>query len=201
MRQAFRELLFPHHPPLFLSLLSILLPCTFYTWGDRAGLSLVLWSLCHWEAAQGSCCSSALSWEPCLKIWICFPKVRRSYHWLNLEFPQPLLSCEIQDFLHWPWSLMISGTSFRKASSLCISFFASHISGWIPQFLVFVSHGVLPMQPSWVALGVTRMPQTNSGKEQGEPTRHVSSEWSNCLGVTERQCYEEKLKDCASLPT
>lgn len=147
MRQEFRELLFSHHPPLFLFLLSILLPCIFYTWGDRAGLSLVLWSLCHWEAAQGSCCSSALFWEPCLKIWICFPKVRRSYHWLHLQFPQPLLSCEIQDFLHWPWSLTISGTSFRKASSLCISFFSSLCHTFLGEFLNFWSLSLMKFYP------------------------------------------------------
>lgn len=210
MGQAFRELLFSHHPPLVLSLLSILLPCTFckddragLCWGSKGGF-LVLWIPCHWEAAQRSCCSSSLSWQPCLNIWICFIKVRRSYHWIQLQFPQPLmLSCEVQDFLNWSWSLMISGIGSRKESSPRTSPFSSlsHVSGWTSKFLVFVSHEVLTMQPSWAALGVTRMPQTNSDEEQGEPPHCVSSELNNFLGVTEREFYDEKLKGCAPLPT
>lgn len=57
------------------------------------------------------------------------------------------------------------------------------------------------MQPSWAALPVTRVPQTNSDEEQGEPSYHVSSELCNCLGVTESKFYEQKSKDCASFPT
>lgn len=56
------------------------------------------------------------------------------------------------------------------------------------------------MQPLWAALGVTGMPQTNSGEEQGEPSHRVSSELCNFLGVTESKFYEQKLRDCTSLP-
>lgn len=69
------------------------------------------------------------------------------------------------------------------------------------KFLVFASHEVLTMKPSWAALGVMGMPQTNSGEEQGEPSHCVSSELPDSLCVSEREFYGQKLKDCASLPT
>lgn len=151
--------------------------------------SLVLRIPCHWGAAQGSCCSSPLSWQPCLKTWI-----------QELSLNSVAISAAIAAVLWSPRFLelilklddgfrnRLQERVFSMHLTFCIP--VSHISRWTPQFLVFVSHEVLTMQPSWAALGVTGMPQTNSGEEQGEPSHSVSSELSDC--VSQKENYMER---------
>ena len=113
------------------------------------------WIPCYWEAAQGNCCNSHLSWQPSLKIWACSPKVSKSYHWIQLQFPLALLlSCEFQeDFLNWSQSSMISATGCRKDSSLCISLFAPPCH----TFLFCLNPSISGLCPPWSSNRATTM--------------------------------------------
>lgn len=147
-------------------------------YADAANVVLCsFWIPCYWEAAQGSCGRSHVPWQPCLKIWACSPKVSKSYHWTQLQFPLPLLlSCEFQeDFLNWSQSLMLSATGFRKESFLRISIFATTMSHVSVLFKTIISG----LCPPWSSNRATTM--SCSGHDRDATTKF---RWRTRRGIT-----------------